>query len=102
MQAGILTLLLLQVSISCNYIQDLSRSILIWFDPATSWNGWGTSQGTCTVHTWNDGTEDDEGEKIGKRVNAQLEHDERLYCSSTYMGTRSRRGIFDEDDDLIG
>jgi len=49
------------------------------------------------VHTWNDGTEDDEGEKIGKRVNAQLEHDERLY-----MGTRPRRGIIDEDDDLIG
>lgn len=54
------------------------------------------------MHTWNDGTEDDEGEKIGKRVNAQLEHDERLYSSSTYMGTRSRRGTFDEDDDLIG
>jgi len=52
------------------------------------------------VHTWNDGTED-EGEKIGKRVNAQLEHDERLYWASTYMGTRSRRGIFDEDD-LMG
>jgi hypothetical protein len=100
MQAGILTLLLLQVSISCKFMQGLSRSILTWFDPATSWNGWGTSQGTCTVHTWNDGTEN-EGEKMGKRVNAQLEHDERLYWTSTYMGTRSRRGIFDEDGDLM-
>ncbi|KAF2192465.1 WD40 repeat-like protein, partial [Zopfia rhizophila CBS 207.26] len=58
---------------------------------ATSWNGWGTSQGTCTVHTWNDGIDEDEGEpKVGKRVNAQLQHDERLYRN---MG-RSRRHIF--------
>lgn len=47
---------------------------------ATSWNGWGTSQGTCTVHTWNDGVEDDEGDpQMSRRVNAQLRHDERLY-----------------------
>ncbi|RMZ72138.1 wd repeat [Pyrenophora seminiperda CCB06] len=47
---------------------------------ATSWNGWGTSQGTCTVHTWNDGVEDDEAKpEVGRRVNAQLQHDERLY-----------------------
>ncbi|KAF2691591.1 WD40 repeat-like protein [Lentithecium fluviatile CBS 122367] len=50
---------------------------------ATSWNGWGTSQGTCSVHTWNDGLEDDEAEpKVGRRVDAQLQHDERLYNSS--------------------
>ncbi|CAI6335623.1 unnamed protein product [Periconia digitata] len=50
---------------------------------ATSWNGWGTSQGTCTVHTWNDGLEEDEGEpKIGRRVNALLQHDERLYTAT--------------------
>ncbi|KAF2876907.1 WD40-repeat-containing domain protein [Massariosphaeria phaeospora] len=49
---------------------------------ATSWNGWGTSQGTCTVHTWNDGMEDDEAEPVvGRRVNARLEHDERLQRS---------------------
>ncbi|KAF2476419.1 WD40 repeat-like protein [Lindgomyces ingoldianus] len=47
---------------------------------ATSWNGWGTSQGTCTVHTWNDGLDNDEAEpKMTRRVNAQLQHDERLY-----------------------
>jgi len=47
---------------------------------ATSWNGWGTSQGTCSVHTWNDGLGEDEAEpKVGRRVNAQLQHDERLY-----------------------
>ncbi|KAF2109171.1 WD40-repeat-containing domain protein [Lophiotrema nucula] len=61
---------------------------------ATSWNGWGTAQGTCTVHTWNDGVEDDEAEpKIGRRVNAQLQHDERLYRN---MG-RSRRHVFSDD-----
>ncbi|KAL1634497.1 hypothetical protein SLS56_002190 [Neofusicoccum ribis] len=50
---------------------------------ATSWNGWGTSLGTCTVHTWNDGMEEDEGEPaMGQRVNAQLEHDPELYGST--------------------
>ncbi|PYI25050.1 WD repeat protein [Aspergillus indologenus CBS 114.80] len=28
---------------------------------ATSWNGWGLSTGTCTLHTWNDGATSDEG-----------------------------------------
>ena len=71
----------------------LEKSILIRYI-ATSWNGWGTAQGTCTVHTWNDGVEDDEAEpKIGRRVNAQLQHDERLYRN---MG-RSRRHLFDDD-----
>jgi len=56
---------------------------------ATSWNGWGTSQGTCTVHSWNDGVEEDEAEpKVGRRVNAQLQHDERLYRAAE---GRSRR-----------
>jgi WD repeat-containing protein 23 len=63
---------------------------------ATSWNGWGTAQGTCTVHTWNDGMEEDDAEpKMGRRVNAQLQHDERLYRS---MGRRSRH-IFSDDDE---
>jgi WD repeat-containing protein 23 len=56
---------------------------------ATSWNGWGTTQGTCTVHTWNDGQEEDEAEpRVGRRVNAQLQHDDRLYQTA---GGRSRR-----------
>ncbi|KAI9827101.1 MAG: hypothetical protein M1826_006465 [Phylliscum demangeonii] len=29
---------------------------------ATSWNSWGMGAGTCTVHSWNDGVDDDEGE----------------------------------------
>ncbi|KAJ5124189.1 uncharacterized protein N7515_008014 [Penicillium bovifimosum] len=28
---------------------------------ATSWNGWGLSTGTCTVHSWNAGATEDEG-----------------------------------------
>ncbi|CAN9221617.1 unnamed protein product [Alternaria alternata] len=63
---------------------------------ATSWNGWGTSQGTCTVHTWNDGLEEDEAEpKIGRRVNAQLQHDERLYTSPE--GRARRHPMWYED-----
>lgn len=74
---------------------------------ATSWNGWGTSLGTCTVHTWNDGMEEDEGEPaMGQRVNAQLEHDPELYGSTE--GSRRGTSIFsrrmrtrrvDPDDD---
>ena len=40
---------------------------------ATSWNGYGMSHGTCTVHTWNDGLDYDEGDPaMGYRVDAQL------------------------------
>ncbi|KAL5398913.1 hypothetical protein PMIN04_009478 [Paraphaeosphaeria minitans] len=58
---------------------------------ATSWNGWGNTSGTCTVHTWNDGMEVDEAEpQLGRRVNAQLQHDERLYRSIATGGRRYR------------
>lgn len=41
------------------------------------------------MHSWNDGVEDDEAEpKVGRRVNAQLQHDERLYRTAA---GRSRR-----------
>ncbi|EKD15669.1 WD domain-containing protein [Drepanopeziza brunnea f. sp. 'multigermtubi' MB_m1] len=40
---------------------------------ASAWNGYGMSSGTCTVHSWNDGAEDDEAEpKMGHRVNQRL------------------------------
>ncbi|KAH8710181.1 WD40-repeat-containing domain protein [Phaeosphaeriaceae sp. PMI808] len=61
-------------------VRDASWHPYVPMIAATSWNGWGTSQGTCTVHTWNDGLEEDEAEpKIGRRVNSQLQYDERLY-----------------------
>jgi len=48
-------------------------SFMLTYFAATSWNGWGTSLGTCTIHSWNDGLEDDESDtKLGKRVSAQL------------------------------
>ena len=38
------------------------------------------STGTTTVHSWNDGAEDDEAEpKMGLRVNGRLEYDEDFY-----------------------
>ncbi|KAH7078425.1 WD40-repeat-containing domain protein [Paraphoma chrysanthemicola] len=82
-------------------VRDASWHPYVPMIAATSWNGWGTSQGTCTVHTWNDGVEEDEAEpKIGRRVNAQLQHDERLYRTAE---GRSRRQamLYDdwEDDD---
>lgn len=40
------------------------------------------STGTCTLHSWNDGAADDEGEpRMGRRVDARLEYDEDLYDS---------------------
>jgi WD repeat-containing protein 23 len=48
------------------------------------------------VHTWNDGVEDDEAEpRVGRRVNAQLQHDERLYRTAD---NRSRRQPTWHDD----
>ncbi|OAX80673.1 hypothetical protein ACJ72_04988 [Emergomyces africanus] len=41
---------------------------------ATSWNGWGMSTGTCSVHTWNDGADLDEGGvPLGQSYNSKLE-----------------------------
>lgn len=74
--------------------------------PATSWNGWGTAQGTCSVHSWSDGTEDDEGDPpMGRRVNARLGHDEQYYRSSVDAPRFVRRrnslisSLFRMDDD---
>lgn len=40
---------------------------------ATSWNGWGLSTGTCTLHTWNDGAEEDEGDPpVGRNYSSEL------------------------------
>lgn len=54
---------------------------LIWlilcYSSATSWNGWGRATGTCTVHSWNDGATEDEGEpEMGTCVDEKLEPDE--------------------------
>lgn len=47
---------------------------------ASSFNGWGSNTGTCTLHSWNDGAESDEAEpKMGLRVNSRLEFDETFY-----------------------
>lgn len=58
---------------------------------ATSWNGWGMSTGTCTIHTWNDRARDDEADpQIGTRVDEQLRHNENLYGSSRLSLFRTR------------
>lgn len=47
------------------------------------------------MHTWNDGLDDDEGEpKLGRRVNAHLQHDERLYRSAP----TGNRGYWYDDE----
>ena len=41
------------------------------------------STGTCTIHGWNDGADDDEAEpQMGLRVNERLEYDKALYGST--------------------
>lgn len=42
---------------------------------ATSWNGFGMTQGTCSVHSWNDAMDDDECDSpaMGQRVDAYLQ-----------------------------
>ena len=45
------------------------------------------STGTCTVHSWNDGADDDEAEpKMGRRVDQRLQEDDRLYGDSPRSG----------------
>ncbi|KAL2868421.1 WD40 repeat domain-containing protein [Aspergillus lucknowensis] len=40
---------------------------------ATSWNGWGSSTGTCTLHAWNNNSSRDEGDPpIGEGYDSQL------------------------------
>jgi len=47
---------------------------------ASAWNGHGMVNGTCSVHSWNDGAEKDEAEpKMGLRVNQKLEVDPGFY-----------------------
>ncbi|KAL9049749.1 MAG: hypothetical protein Q9162_007039 [Coniocarpon cinnabarinum] len=47
---------------------------------ATSWNGYSLNQGTCSVHSWNDGMNDDEADPpMGLRVNDKLIPDQTLY-----------------------
>lgn len=47
---------------------------------ASAWNGYGMGTGTCTVHSWNDGAEDDEAEpKMGLRVDESLKMDPDFY-----------------------
>ncbi|KAF2767920.1 WD40 repeat-like protein [Teratosphaeria nubilosa] len=78
---------------------------------ATSWNGWDHGLGTCTVHSWNDGMDEDEitggvdtrdGEvfaragslgssPMGARVTAQLRHDERFYGTQSRAQEEGRR-----------
>ncbi|KAH8812575.1 WD40-repeat-containing domain protein [Xylogone sp. PMI_703] len=46
---------------------------------ASAWAGYGMSSGTCSVHSWNDETSDDEGEpKMGYHVNQILQRDHSL------------------------
>lgn len=54
------------------------------------------------MHSWNDGVEIDEAEpQVGRRVNAQLQHDERLYRSVEAGRSRRQAAFMDEweDDD---
>ncbi|KAI9836979.1 MAG: hypothetical protein M1837_003139 [Sclerophora amabilis] len=74
---------------------------------ATSWNGWGLANGTCSVHSWNNGAKDVEGDPhMGIRVDHQLRHDPRLYesCPSSRQASRSARirergRVVSSDDD---
>lgn len=59
---------------------------------ASSFNGYGSSTGTCSVHSWNDGGHDDEGlPKMGVRVDGRLEHDPELYENERLARARAAR-----------
>ncbi|KAI6711039.1 WD domain-containing protein [Diplocarpon mali] len=67
---------------------------------ASAWNGYGMSSGTCTVHSWNDGAEDDEAEpKMGLRVDRKLRPNPAFYDAGE-MGIEDIIWDLDELDAL--
>lgn len=76
---------------------------------ATSWNGWGMTTGTCSVHSWNDNATEDEGDPpLAKSYNSQLrpmtfESPEDTAPGRSSRGLRSRAvrasELFADDDD---
>ena len=45
------------------------------------------STGTCSIHSWNDDNDNDEGEpSMGRRVNQRLEEDEATYGDVSRSG----------------
>ena len=65
---------------------QLGLSPLAYTDPlfftATSWNGWGMATGTVTLHSWNDGNDDDDadppmGTNYNCRLDAREDHETR-------------------------
>ncbi|EQL30666.1 hypothetical protein BDFG_06923 [Blastomyces dermatitidis ATCC 26199] len=78
---------------------------------ATSWNGWGMSTGTCSVHAWSDGAELDEAEApIGQSYNSKLEplqpsnrsaEESRSFTGHIIRNGRVASFITLEDDDPL-
>jgi len=59
---------------------------------ATSWNGWNETQGTCTVHSWTDGVEEDDGEPLpGQKFDAKLVPGRELEEGFGWGRRRARR-----------
>ncbi|KIW50079.1 hypothetical protein PV05_11700 [Exophiala xenobiotica] len=55
-------------------VRDASWSPTAPVMAATSWNGWGMATGTVSLHSWNDGNEDDEAMPLmGSNYNARLD-----------------------------
>ena len=73
-------------------VRDVSWHPNVPVVAATSWNGYNMSTGTCTVHSWNEGAEDDEGTpQMGRRVNERLEHEDHYYNVPKPARRTSRR-----------
>lgn len=75
---------------------------------ATSWNGWGMTTGTCSVHSWNDnGTEDEGDSPLGRSYDSQLRpmprepSREEAPVGSHRLRSRAVRAsqLFADDDD---
>ncbi|CZT51008.1 related to WD repeat protein [Rhynchosporium secalis] len=61
---------------------------------ASAWNGYGMQKGTCTVHSWNDGAEEDEAEpKMGLRVNQELQTDPAFYEDEPRLDAAARQAM---------
>ncbi|RMJ27026.1 WD repeat protein [Aspergillus sp. HF37] len=71
---------------------------------ATSWNGWGLSTGTCSLHTWNDDAAEDEGDPpVGRNYDSELYEEaefDQFKETARQRRPRTRLGPGDSDDDF--
>ncbi|KAJ4507583.1 hypothetical protein HRR83_004163 [Exophiala dermatitidis] len=81
-------------------VRDASWSPTAPVLAATSWNGWGMATGTVSLHSWNDGNQDDEADPpMASNYNARLDRREDFDFAArrARLGFDGGNGVPDDD-----